>query len=266
MRNRECGRRRGLVSCIGLSLALLAGGCSSRWREPFDKGVDAYRQGRFPQAVENLEKAAAANPDSVEIRVYLANAYLKQYKPGSPAAAKAEEHLRKALEIEPSNKPAVESLAWLQLSEAQSRTRAAGKLALLAQAANSYRKLTTLGPRDSNAFYWLGVVRWLEGHERLIEERARLHLEPEDEGPISDDRVRQDLGPIYDDAIGQLKRALEIDPGLRDAMVFMSFCIRDKADLAASDDAYAQALRESNEWSQKAQSAKTIEPSPSRTP
>jgi tetratricopeptide (TPR) repeat protein len=193
----------------------------------------------------------------VETRIYLANAYLKQYAPGSPAAKKAQKNLRKALEIEPSNKPALLSLAWLEYNEAQSLPRIPDKLAMLDRAAEAYGKLAGIDPRDKGAYYWLGVIAWLKGHERLMQARVQLHLEPEDAGPLPDEQVRRDLGPLYDDAVKQLSRALEIDPASGDAMVFMSLCLREKADLAASDDDYALTLKQAGEWSEKARSAKT---------
>jgi tetratricopeptide (TPR) repeat protein len=246
-----------IISRFALALVILTTSCTSKWRASFDKGTEAFRHARYVEAAQTLEQAAAARPDSVETRIYLANAYLKQYKAGSPTAKKAEVNLRKALEIEPSNKPALLSLAWLEYNEAQSLPRIGDKLAMLDRAAEVYRKLASIDPQDMRACYWLGVIAWLKGHERLMQARVQLHLEPEDVGPLPDEQVRRDLGPLYDDAVKQLSRALEIDPASGDAMVFMSLCLREKADLAASDDDYALTLKQAGEWSEKARSAKT---------
>jgi tetratricopeptide (TPR) repeat protein len=243
-----------LISRLVLALAVCAMSCSSKWRTSFDNGVQAYRHGKYVQAVDALEQAAAARPDSVETRVYLANAYLKQYRPGAPVAKKAEEHLRKALEIEPMSRAALQSLGWLEFNEAQNLAGTGEKLAMLDRAAGCYRKLSAIHPKDG--YYWLGVIAWLKAHAQLTDARAQLHLEPEDSGPLSDEKVRGALGPVYDDAVKQLARALETDPDSGDAMVFMSLCLREKADLAASDDDYAQVIRQADEWSQKARSAK----------
>jgi tetratricopeptide (TPR) repeat protein len=198
----------------------------------------------------------AARPDSVETRIYLANAYLKQYTPGSPQARKAEESLRRALEIEPSNKPALLSLAWLEYNKAQSLPRIGDKLAMLDRAAEAYRKLAGVDPRNKDAYYWLGVIAWLKGHERLLQARMQLQLEPEDSGPLPGGDVPHEIGPLYDDAVKQLTRALEIDPASENAMVFMSLCLRDKADLAASDEEYTRTIQQADSWSEKARSAK----------
>jgi tetratricopeptide (TPR) repeat protein len=243
-----------LISRFALALVVLTTSCTSRWRASFDKGVEAYRHGKYAEAVDALEQAAAARPDSVETRVYLANAYLKQYTPGSPLARKAEESLRKALEIEPSSKPALLSLAWLEYNEAQSLPRIGDKLARLDRAAEAYRKVAGIDPRNKDSYYWLGVIAWLKGHERLLQARAQLQLEPEDSGPLPGGNVPHDIGPFYDDAVKQLTRALEIDPAFGDAMVFMSLCLREKASLAASDEEYNRTLQQADSWSEKARS------------
>jgi len=235
---------------FALAGAMLAVQSCSAWRASFDKGVDAYRHARYGEAVENLEQAAASNPGSVEVRVYLANAYLKQYKPGSPVSSKAEENLRRALEIEPSNIAALDSLAWLQMNEALNKTGTA-RIALLDRAAHSYRKLTSLDPQSSKAFYSLGLVTWLKAHERLVGARSRLGMEPEEQGLIPDDGVRRDLTPIYDDAIRQLQRALEIDPRSGEAVLSMSLCLTDRAELAPDDEGFAHTMAEAREWARK---------------
>lgn len=241
-------------ACIVFGAAFVTTACSSAWKNSFDRGIEAYGHARYVEAVAAFEQAAAARPDSVETRIYLANAYLKQYAPGSPVAKKAEENLRKALEIEPSSRPALRSLAWIELNEAQNLPRTDEKLAMLDRAANSYRKLAAIDPRDG--YYWLGVIAWLKAHTQLSDARAQLHLEPEDSGPLPDEKFRHDLGHLYDDAVKQLTRAVEIDPASRDAMAFMSLCLREKADLAAGDGDYTQLIQQADDWSQKARSAK----------
>jgi tetratricopeptide (TPR) repeat protein len=245
-----------MISRFALTLVILASSCTSKWRTSFDQGVEAYRHARYVEASGAFEQAVAARPDSVETRVYLANAYLKRYTPGSPLAKKAEESLRRALEIEPSNKPALLSLAWLEYNEAQGLPRISDKLAMFDRAADAYRKLAAIDLGNKDAFYWLAVIAWLKGHEQLMQARTQLHLEPEDAGPLPDEKVRRDLAPIYDDAVKQLTHTLEMNPNSGGAMVFMSFCLRERAELANGDDDYAQVIRQADEWSQKARSAK----------
>jgi hypothetical protein len=254
-----------LTSRFAVALAaILTTSCSFAWRTSFDKGVDAFKGARYAEAAEAFEQAAAAKPDSVETRLYLGAAYLKQYTPGSPLAKKAEENYRKALALDPNSRQALQSLAWLQYNEAQHLPRLEEKLAMLDAAAACYRTLIALDHRNKEAFYWLGVIAWLKAHEQLTQTRAQLHLEPEDAGPIADDKVRRDLrtriDPLYDDGIKQLTRALEFDPTSADAMTFMSLCMREKADLADNDDAYALALKQADDWAQRSRAAKPARP------
>jgi tetratricopeptide (TPR) repeat protein len=237
-----------LISRCALALVVFTWSCTSAWRKSFDKGVEAFRRGRYIEAAEAFDRAAASKPDSLETRLYLGAAYLKQYTPGSLASKKAEVNFRKALELDPGNKAAMQSLGWLQYHEGA-----------FDQAATWYRKLGTIDPRNKDAFYWLGVIDWLKAHAQLAEARRQLHIEPDEEGPLPDDKVRREvqarIGPLYDDGIKQLTHALDIEPDSSDTMIFISLCMREKAELADNYDAYASIVEQADNWSARSRSA-----------
>jgi tetratricopeptide (TPR) repeat protein len=244
---------------FALALLVFTTSCS-QWRSSFDKGLEAFRHARYADAAGEFERAAASKPDSLETRLYLGATYPKQHTPGSPASKNAEMNFRKALELDAGNKAAMLSLAWLQYHEAQNQPRLEDRLAMFDRAATWYRKLGAVDPRNKEAFYWLGVIDWLKAHTQLTQTRSQLHLEPGEEGPLPDDSVRRELqariGPLYDDGIKQLTRALDIDPSSGDTMAFISLCMREKADLADHDDSYAALLKQADDWSEKSRAAK----------
>jgi Tfp pilus assembly protein PilF len=66
------------------AMALLATGCQKlQSRDQLNKGVQAYKNAQYPQAVENFKRAVELDPAFPTARLYLATAYMSQYIPGA---------------------------------------------------------------------------------------------------------------------------------------------------------------------------------------
>src|SRR6476659_1137086 len=75
-------------SCILLSsllfLALVLTGCDKlKARDNLNKGVQAYKNARYPEAVAFFQKAVELDPTFKTTHQYLATAYMSQYIPGA---------------------------------------------------------------------------------------------------------------------------------------------------------------------------------------
>src|SRR5258707_11952638 len=69
-----------VVLAVGLS------GCNKlKARDLLNKGVTAFKNGQYDQAVDQFQKAKEADPDLMNARLYLATAYATQYIPGAPS-------------------------------------------------------------------------------------------------------------------------------------------------------------------------------------
>src|ERR1700746_40892 len=55
-------------------------------RDELNKGVAAYRDGKYDQAIEFFKDAKDNDPSLTNARLYLAPAYATQYIPGAPSA------------------------------------------------------------------------------------------------------------------------------------------------------------------------------------
>ena len=51
-------------------------------RDQLNKGVQAFKNAQYPQAVENFKTAVELDPNFPTARLYLATAYMQQYIPG----------------------------------------------------------------------------------------------------------------------------------------------------------------------------------------
>ena len=244
---------------LGLGLSLLLGGLAA---QDFEQGVEAYKNARYAEATEAFRRAVTADPDNINARLYLATALMSQYIPGAddPAnqafAREAETEFEGVLARNPGNKTALASLASLAYQEAQGSSDPNAKLAKLDLAAERYQKLASVDPQNKEAYYSLGVIDWQRWFPAFQTARASLSMRPEDPGPLTDYNVRQDLllrfGPVIEEGMQNLQKALDIDPKYDDAMAYMNLLIRERADLSDTSAEYQAEVAVADEWVQKA--------------
>jgi TonB family protein len=85
-------------------------------------------------------------------------------------------------------------------------------------------------------------------------ERAKLHMKPEDPGPLPDPargELKAKYSSIIEDGIASLNRALVLDPHYGDAMAYKSLLIRERADLRDTKEEYAADVAVADHWAQK---------------
>jgi tetratricopeptide (TPR) repeat protein len=258
----------GIVAGLAV-LALFATGCEKlKARDHLNKGVQAFKTAKYTQAVDHFKEAVQLDPDFPTARLYLATAYMSQYIPGAESpenqqnAQAAEQEFLKVLEKDPKNTVAISSLASLHYNQAQGNQPMEKKMQQLEEAKKWYTKLAEVEPNNKEAYYSLGVITWAKWYPELMSARAKLGMKPEDPGPIKDNKVREELkakwGPVVEEGIANLKKALEIDPEYDDAMAYVNLLTRERADLADSKDVYAKDIQEADNWVQKALETKKI--------
>jgi tetratricopeptide (TPR) repeat protein len=217
--------------------------------------------------VDHFKEAVQLDPEFPTARLYLATAYMSQYIPGADSpenqqnADAAEREFLKVLEQDPKNTVAISSLASLHYNQA-SGVDPARKAKQFEEARQWYSKLAEVEPTNKEAYYSLGVITWGKWYPELMGARAKLGMKPEDPGPIKDKKVREELkakwGPVVEEGIRNLQKALEIDPEYDDAMAYMNLLIRERADLAESPEEYKKDVQTADNWVQKALETKKI--------
>ena len=79
-------------------------------------------------------------------------------------------------------------------------------------------------------------------------------MRAEDPGPLASGDAKQELlviyGPMVDDGIAHLRRAIEIDQQFEDAMAYLNLLIRERADLRDTAQQYEQDIQEADDWVQ----------------
>jgi tetratricopeptide (TPR) repeat protein len=255
-------------------LILGATGCDKlKSRDDINKGIAAFRNAKYGDAVELFKQAAALDPENPNARLYLATSYMSQWIPGAESpenlafASMAKDEFLKVLQKDDKNTTALASLASLAYNQASSLPPDK-KIEKFDEAAAWYKKLIDADPKNKEAYYSLGVIAWAKWYPALMTARAALRMKPEDPGPVKDKKVKDELKAKYsamvDEGIGNLQKALELDKEYDDAMAYMNLLIRERADLVDNPDEYKKQIEVADSWVQKALDTKKLKAA--RTP
>jgi Tetratricopeptide repeat len=256
------------AALLAAAIVLAGTGCSYlKSRDHLNQGIASFRNAKYSDAVEHFEQAIKLDPQWSTPRLYLATSYMVQWIPGAESpenlafAQKAKEEFQKVLDKDANDKNALASLAMLAFNQAQSLPLDK-KLAMFDEAAKWQRRRIEVDPKEKEAYYSLGVIDYQKWIPALMTARSNLRMRPEDPGPLKDKKVKEELkanyGPIVDDGMQNLNKALEIDPEYDDAMAYLNLLIRERADLLDSSDDYKKQIEVADGWLQKALDTKKI--------
>ncbi|MEN6600966.1 MAG: tetratricopeptide repeat protein [Bryobacteraceae bacterium] len=248
-----------LAACVGLCLIVMFSASCERLkaRDHLNKGVQAFKNAQYPEAVEHFKISVDLDPTFPTARLYLATAYMMQYIPGADSpennrmAKAAEDQFLEVLRQDPSNSVAIASIASLKLNQKQ-----------FDEAANWYKKQIAVDPKNKEAYYSLGFIAWSKWYPALMTARAKLGMKQEDPGPIKDKKVvaklQEEYSQVIDEGIKGLEKALEIDKEYDDAMAYMNLLVRERADLAPDAETYKKEIEVADNWVQKALETKKV--------
>lgn len=279
-----------LVLCAGI--ITLTGCAKLKSRDQLNQGVKAYTNNKYPDAVRHFKEAVELDPSNQNAQLFLATSYMVQWIPGadSPDNQKnynmARQEFQKVLDKDPKNSLALASMASLAFQSASSGTPEQ-KMAALEEARRWNNRRIEVDPKDSEAYYYLGVINWAEVHPAIATARVEAHMKPDDPGPLKDDSVKQDKsvkkgkhakdesaneesvkedlkakywGKIQD-GLDNLKKCLSIDKENEDAMSYYNLLLRERAVLQDSPEAAKADVAQAEDWSNKALDMKRIKAS-----
>lgn len=240
------------MSAAWLMLAALvtlsaAGGCDRlKARDLLNKGVAAYTNGQYDTAVDDFQQAKSLDPGLINARLFLATAYAAQYTPGAPSddntrmGQQAIAEFQDVLSVDPNNLRAIDGLGSMIYNMSASpfnpdKFKEAEKYHLMHIA---------LQPDDPQPYYWVGVIDWTLSYHANAEIRAKYNngnpkKQIKDADPLPPDlrdQYAQDYGPMVDDGIAKLQKAIQLQPDYDDAMAYLNLLLRRKADMVASSD------------------------------
>ena len=232
------------LAAVLILIGSMSGCAKLRARDLLNKGVAAFKNAQFDTAVEDFKQAKELDPDLLNARLYLATAYASQYIPGAPSdenmrhGQEAIAEYQGVLEKSPDNLSAIDGLASI-LYQMAGQPFDQKKFE---QSKDYHQKHISLKPQDPQPYYSIGVIDWALAYRGNTETRAdynKAHINKQikDTDPLPPDvraSYSQKYGPMVDDGINSLKKAIELKPDYDDAMTYLNLLYRRKADMVES--------------------------------
>lgn len=228
-------RKLGILSALALLVITTVSCQKLQARDNLNKGIKAFREGRFEKAVEFFDNAKKLDPELTNAELYLATAYAQQYIPDVDSAdnVRFAENAIKTFESvaakDPRNTSAVAGLAGMYQN-----------LHKFDKAKEYYKKQTEIEPDNAVPYYAIGSTNWI-----LVSDK---------QNPLSD----EEKATLIAEGLGYIDTAIEKNPTYEDALAYKNLLLRQKA-LLTKDPKEARALEdEATEWFNKALEARRV--------
>jgi tetratricopeptide (TPR) repeat protein len=250
-----------------LVLAFAASGCNKlKARDLLNKGVTAFKNGQSDAAIEDFKQAKEADADLLNARLYLATAYASLYIPGAPSQEnmargnQAVAEFKEVLDKDPNNIPAIDGIGSI-LFQMGGQPFDPKKFE---ESKSYHQKHIQLKPEDPEPYYWIGVIDWTlafrgNGEMRLDYNKNNIRKQVKDTDPLPT-AVRSEYaskyGPLIDEGITDLQKAISIKPDYDDAMAYLNLLYRRKADMVESKEEREALLKQADDLVDKVKEIK----------
>jgi len=240
---------------MAVSVVLLsATGCDKlRARDQLNKGVAAYRNGKYEEAIDHFQQASSLDPKLLNAQLYLATALANQYTPGVDSAdntriaQQAIDVFKKVLDEGPKRDQKLTCLKGIASLYFNMKKWDETK--------QYHHQVSELDPNDPEAYYSIGVVDWTQAYQQTAEAKSKEGIKVDDditkEKKLCPD-LKSKTDAIVSDGIENLNKALQLRPDYDDAMAYMNLLYRRKGDLECGDESARQAdLKTADDWVNK---------------
>jgi tetratricopeptide (TPR) repeat protein len=248
--------KRLLVVFAAALVLLCSTGCAKlKARDHLNKGVQAFKNSKFEQAIDHFQQAVVLDPTLINARLYLATALAQQYIPGVDApdnnrfGEQAIDQYKQVLQVDPRNINSIKGIAYLYL-----------QMKKFPLAKEYYKKASELDPNDPEPYYSVAVIDWTQTYVPRQEERAKLGMKPDESLPAKDKKVcatlKEQNTANVQEGIDNLNKALHLRPDYDDAMAYLNLLERQKADQVDSAEDRANFLADADALIEKVKEIK----------
>src|ERR1700693_6051540 len=151
-----------LLVVFAAALVILSStGCNKlKARDHLNKGVQAYKNSKFEQAIDHFQQAVALDPTLITARLYLATAFAQQYIPGADTpennryAEQAIDEYKQVLDKQSNNINSIKGIAYLYL-----------QMKKFDLAKEFYKKASEADPNDPEPYYSVAVIDRNEAYQ-----------------------------------------------------------------------------------------------------
>lgn len=241
------------VAAAFLAMLTMMTGCNRlKARDQLNKGVAAYKNARYEEAIGHFQNAVNLDPSLPMARLYLATAYAQQVVPD----LKTPENLKNAnlaiqgfqdvLAKDPKDVSSLKGIAslYFQIDEFD-------------KAKEWQQKVLAVDPQDAEAAYTIGVIDWGVAHRNQVAALSAVGMQDAGDGnpKMPKDACKklvEQNSPLVNEGMQYLQKALEIRPNYDDAMAYMNLMYRQKANLeCGNDQARKEDVEQAVQWTEK---------------
>jgi tetratricopeptide (TPR) repeat protein len=245
------------AALVALLLCGVTGCNKLKSRDQINKGVQAFKNQRYEEAVDHFQNAVNLDPGSDDAKLYLATAYSYQVIPGADTpdnlamAQKALDGFNAVLAKNPSDLTALRQIASLHRNTKK-----------LDEAKADERKVIAIDPNDAEAYYTIGQIDWTLAYKNAVGILAADGSTDDGAGNPKKSKaacakLQAANTSLVDEGLDNLQKAVQINSSYEDAMTYLNLMERRKADLECGDDAARKAdLSLADEWTQKSLGAR----------
>ncbi|MGD0799490.1 MAG: tetratricopeptide repeat protein [Acidobacteriaceae bacterium] len=243
---------------VVLALAGLLGtatGCNKlKSRDRINKGVAAFKNAQYEEAVSDFQEAVQLDPESDTAKLYLATSYAYQVvpnlmDPGNLALAqKALDGFNSVLAKNPNDLTALKQIASIDRNIGKLDQAKADELKLISVAPNDPEAYYTLGAIDFHTIHYLNAVPILAADGLIDDGQGNKKMT---KGACAKMKAIN-TAPVAE-ALQYLNKALAVEPTYEQAMEYLQLVYREKANVDCGDEAARKAdLAQADIWVSKA--------------
>jgi tetratricopeptide (TPR) repeat protein len=243
-----------VMAAAFLAMLTMMTGCKRlQARDQLNKGVAAYKNAKYEEAINHFQSAVNLDPSLPMARLYLATAYAQNVVPdlNTPDNLKnanlAIQGFQQVLDKDPKDISSLKGIAGLYF-----------QIDKFDEAKQWQQKVLAVDPQDAEAAYTIGVIDWGVAHKNAVQALQGVGMQDSGDGnpkmpkPVCQKLVEQNT-PLVNEGLQYLQKALEIRPNYDDAMAYMNLMYRRKADLeCGNDQARKEDLDQAGQWRDKA--------------
>lgn len=239
-------RAAALVALVVLMLG--TAGCNKlKARDLLNKGVAAFKNGQYDEAIEHFKEAKNLDPNLLNARLYLATAYASQYIPGAPSAEnvnRGKAAIQEYTEVleKPGNQDNLNAIDGIgsilfQMAGVPYDTKK------FEESKTYHKRHIELKPDDPEPYYWIGVIDWTLAFRANTEIRLAYNRET-GKKPLKDieplpPQLRQEYaakyGELVEEGAQSLEKAIQLRSDYDDAMAYLNLIYRRKADMVETE-------------------------------
>jgi TPR repeat protein len=242
------------LAVVLAGMVLSMSGCNRlAARDQLNKGVDAYKSGKYEEAIGHFQKATELDPTLPMAKSYLATALSQNIVPGldTPENMKTADQaisiFQEVLSKDPTDVNSMKQIAGIYFNVKK-----------LDDAKTWQKKVLAVDPKDPEAAYTIGVIDWTEAHENKLKALVPAGLNDDGEGNVKApkkimDQLKTENASLIEEGLQYLNQAVENRSNYDDAMQYLNLIYRNKADMDYGNSSAVSAdLATARDWSSKA--------------